>query len=61
VKRLLVATHLAWVGLIFITGIASAGPLRDWQQALVAARKEGKVVVSVPPNAELRKRMEGGF
>jgi len=61
VKRLLVATHLAWAGLIFIAGIASAGPPRDWQQALVGARKEGKVVVSVPPNAELRKRMEGGF
>ena len=61
VKRLLVATHLAWAGLIFIAGIASAGSLRDWQQALVGARKEGKVVVSVPPNAELRKRMEGVF
>jgi len=60
-RRLLVATYLAWAGLILIAGIASAGPPRDWQQALGAARKEGKVVVSVPPNAELRKRMEGGF
>jgi iron(III) transport system substrate-binding protein len=61
VKKLLVASLLVWMGLIVFPAIAITGPQRDWQQTLVEARKEGKVVVSVPPNAELRKRMEGVF
>jgi DNA-binding transcriptional regulator LsrR (DeoR family) len=28
---------------------------------LAAARKEGKVVVGIPPSAELRKELESGF
>ncbi|MFQ5904497.1 MAG: hypothetical protein ACE5JO_12495, partial [Candidatus Binatia bacterium] len=34
---------------------------KDWQKVVERARKEGRVVVSVPPNAELRKQMEGVF
>jgi hypothetical protein len=46
VKKLLKASLLAWAGLIVFTAIADAGPQMDWQQTLVEARKEGRVVGS---------------
>ena len=33
----------------------------DWEAILDAARKEGKVVASIPPSAELRRGMEIAF
>jgi iron(III) transport system substrate-binding protein len=33
----------------------------EWQRVTVAAKKEGKAVVSVPPGAELRKALKEGF
>ena len=33
----------------------------EWEKTLAAAKKEGKVVVGIPPSAELRKELEGGF
>jgi iron(III) transport system substrate-binding protein len=41
----------------------SSQPARpsDWDQIVEAARKEGKVVASIPPSAELRKLMELTF
>src|SRR5512132_4156500 len=33
----------------------------EWERTVEAARKEGKVVVSVPTSAELRKEFEAGF
>jgi ABC-type Fe3+ transport system substrate-binding protein len=33
----------------------------DWQRIMAAAKKEGKVVVSMPPGAELRKALKEGF
>lgn len=30
----------------------------EWERILAAARKEGKVVVAIPPSAELRKQLE---
>jgi iron(III) transport system substrate-binding protein len=33
----------------------------DWDKVVQAAKKEGKVVVSVPTSAELRKEFEAGF
>jgi len=33
----------------------------DWDKTIEAARREGKVVVSVPTSAELRKEFESGF
>src|SRR3989304_3930031 len=33
----------------------------DWEKVLQAARKEGKVVVSVPASAELRRKTEEAF
>src|SRR4029450_3656446 len=33
----------------------------DWEKVLAAAKKEGKVIVSIPTSAELRKEFETGF
>lgn len=33
----------------------------EWDKVLEAARKEGRVVVSIPTSAELRKEFESGF
>src|SRR5262245_37750220 len=33
----------------------------EWERVLAAAKKEGKVVVSIPTSAELRKEFETGF
>ena len=33
----------------------------EWERTLEAAKKEGKVVVGIPPSAELRKVLESGF
>jgi iron(III) transport system substrate-binding protein len=33
----------------------------EWKEVLEAAKKEGKVVVSIPASSELRKQMEGAF
>ena len=33
----------------------------DWERVLDAARKEGRVAVSIPTSAELRKEFESGF
>lgn len=56
---LLVATSLA----AHPAGAAEAKPTWhvEWEKTLAAARKEGKVVVGIPPSAELRKQMEAVF
>ena len=40
---------------------SSADWQAEWQRVMAAAKKEGKVVVSVPPGAELRKALKEGF
>lgn len=44
-----------------MAGIASVYLQADWEKTLVAAKEEGKVVVSIPANAELRRRAEEVF
>jgi iron(III) transport system substrate-binding protein len=34
---------------------------QDWEKTLESAKKEGKIVVSIPASAELRKQLEDGF
>jgi ABC-type Fe3+ transport system substrate-binding protein len=60
-KMLVIALHLALVGVFVLAQIAGAGPHSNWREALEAAQKERKVVVSLPPNADLRKRIEEAF
>ena len=33
----------------------------EWEKTLTAAKKEGKIVVGIPPSTELRKELEGVF
>ena len=63
-KRL--ALPLLLLTLLFLnSAVAVAQLLRskgsEWEGTLEVARKEGKVVVSVPTSADLRKELETGF
>jgi iron(III) transport system substrate-binding protein len=40
---------------------SGASKSAEWERVLEAAKKEGKVVVSIPTSAELRKEFESGF
>jgi len=56
---------LAWV-MLFGVGSAHAGEAKpsspaEWERTVEAAKKEGKVVVSVPASAELRRGIEKVF
>jgi iron(III) transport system substrate-binding protein len=44
-----------------VFGQALQGRSADWDRIVAAANKEGKVVVSVPTSAELRKQIEAAF
>jgi iron(III) transport system substrate-binding protein len=41
--------------------MAKAPQQQDWEKTLELAKREGKVVVSIPASAELRKQLEEGF
>jgi iron(III) transport system substrate-binding protein len=55
-----IASGIAAVWLIAAAALAQSMP-RDWERIVEAGRKEGKVVASIPPSAELRKLMELSF
>lgn len=64
--NILVAGGVLAVVLVFepVSAVAQTGRLAwqaEWEKALEAAKKEGKVVVSIPASAELRKMTEEGF
>lgn len=53
---------LKLMGLLCCPVLMAASPAwAQWEKVLEAARKEGKVVVSIPASAELRKIMEEAF
>ena len=52
----LISLPLLLLGLVG-PGLTQAGWQEDWEQAKAAARKEGKIVVNIPPSAELRKQL----
>jgi ABC-type Fe3+ transport system substrate-binding protein len=43
---------------LVLAGEVPPGRPPEWERTLEAAKKEGKVVVGIPPSAELRKEME---
>ena len=61
-RGVLVVTALILAGLV---GAAAAqtgqGQPGEWDKIVEAAKKEGKVVVSIPPNRKLRRAMEVAF
>jgi ABC-type Fe3+ transport system substrate-binding protein len=57
----LILFFLAAVTVPLNTHVASAAESRrsaEWEKALEAAKKEGKIVIAIPPANELRKEME---
>jgi len=57
------ALLLSWSSMLPGLVGAQSGPAKnlDWDKVVEAAKKEGKVVVSIPTSAELRKEFESGF
>ncbi|HLN88121.1 MAG TPA: hypothetical protein VK200_16695, partial [Candidatus Limnocylindrales bacterium] len=53
----------AVLGVLFLSGASALAQSKpsDWDKVLEAAKKEGKVVASIPPSPELRKTMELAF
>jgi iron(III) transport system substrate-binding protein len=51
---------LAFIGLLFSQGVHAAEPA-DFAKVVAAARQEAKVVVAIPPSADLRKQMDAAF
>jgi iron(III) transport system substrate-binding protein len=51
----LLAVALAWQTVLFA---AEAKRAPEWDKVVEAAKKEGKIVIAIPPAAELRKEME---
>ncbi len=54
----LAAIHFGSSGAAAQTGQVKTA---EWEKVVEAAKKEGKVVASIPPSAELRKEMEMAF
>lgn len=59
-QRILVASLYT---IALVTGLCShvQAQVVQWDQVVAAAKKEGKVVVSIPPGAELRKSLKEVF
>lgn len=57
------AYHALRIGLaiLLLSCHAQAQSQTDWEKIVQAGRKEGKVVASIPPSAELRKLIELSF
>jgi hypothetical protein len=59
------AAVFAWLLLLSPSSIAQTGKpssgAEDWDKLVDAARKEKKIVVSIPASAELRKQLDESF
>ena len=54
---MLILATLFWFS--FTLGLVGAAEWQsEWEAALKGAKKEGKVVIAIPPSAELRKELE---
>ena len=58
-SSLSVCLLLSLVALVDLHAQASWGD--EWEKTLAAAKREGKIVVGIPPSAELRKELESAF
>jgi iron(III) transport system substrate-binding protein len=58
---LAVATALILVPALAPAQSVNQNAQPDWEKVLESAKKEGRVVVSIPTSAALRKEFEGGF
>ena len=57
------ALLLIWSAIFPVDVGAQAGAAKstEWEKIVEAAKKEGRVIVSIPTSAELRKEFESGF
>jgi len=60
-KVILSTTHALAVTLLLAAAGFSQTKIPEWDKVVEAAKKEGRVVVSIPTSAELRKEFESGF
>ena len=59
--RIATLTHLLIAALLLAPPAFSQTKNAEWDKIVEAAKKEGRVVVSIPTSAELRKEFENGF
>jgi iron(III) transport system substrate-binding protein len=59
--QVLVSGVFLLTALLAVARGIEAAPQTEWDRTLELGRKEGKVVASIPPSAELRKGMEIAF
>lgn len=52
---------LSALGLLLVVGSGVHGAEDEWAKTVEAAKKEGKVVVAIPPSAKLRQNMQAKF
>jgi len=60
-NRILAASELLLVALFIATWGFAQEKSNDWDSVVAAANKEGRLAVSIPTSAELRKEFESGF
>jgi iron(III) transport system substrate-binding protein len=60
-RCILFATACFLLALENLAAAQAAGSKTEWDKTIDLAKKEGKVVVSIPASAELRKLIEEGF
>jgi ABC-type Fe3+ transport system substrate-binding protein len=60
-KNVFAMALLAGLYISLVGNPAAAQGQSEWEKVLAAGRKEGKVVVNVPPSAELRKALDETF
>ncbi len=63
IRNVAVAVSVLFIASVFYSFpvIAGASESQEWEKIVAAAKKEGKVVVSIPTSAQLRKDLEAGF
>ena len=60
-KSLMSLAHVSILTLFLASAVFSQTRSPEWDKVVEAAKKEGRVVVSIPTSAELRKEFESGF
>src|SRR5512147_2410291 len=60
-KSLMSLAHAPVLTLLLASAVLSQTRSPEWDKVVEAAKKEGRVVVSIPTSAELRKEFESGF
>jgi len=60
-KSVMSVAHVSILTLFLASAVFSQTRSPEWDKIVEAAKKEGRVVVSIPTSAELRKEFESGF